>query len=90
MSFDAACHLVVQLDTAIAGVEAGAKHEAACITLVAPTMKGTGIRPERVGETKEGERIYLLNVEQARKLAARCREELDARGMLVPKTQTKG
>lgn len=68
--------LIETLDTAIAAVERGEKHESACCTLVAPTMKGTGIRPEIVSETAKGERVYLLNVTQARKLRKRSAEAL--------------
>lgn len=81
--------LVVQLDAAIRGVEAGAKHESACITLVGPSMKGTGIRPERVGETRAGDGIYLLNVVQARKLLIRARG-LDNPDTLPLKDDPKG
>jgi hypothetical protein len=70
--------LIVQLDTAIRGVEAGAKHKSACITLVG-SMKGTGVRPQRVGDTKDGKPIYLLNVEQARRLLDRAEEAEAAR-----------
>lgn len=69
--------LIVQLETAIRGVEAGAKHKSACITLVG-SMKGTGVRPLRMGDTKDGTPIYLLNVEQARRLLARAKEAEEA------------
>lgn len=68
--------LIETLDTAIAAVERGEKHESACCTLVAPTMKDTGIRPEIVSETTKGERVYLLTVTQARKLRKRAAEAL--------------
>lgn len=79
--------LWVQLDAAIRGVEAGAKHEDACITLVGPSMAGTGIRPKVVSQAASGQKVYLLNVEQARKLRARCAEALDGDDTL---TTTKG
>lgn len=78
--------LIQTLEYSIAAVEAGEKNADACCTLVAPTMKGTGIRPEVVSETTKGERVYLLNVAQARKLLKRA---LDARDMLDTK-KTKG
>lgn len=83
---DVVGRLIQTLEFSIAAVEAKEKHEDACCTLVAPTMKGTGIRPEVVSETKKGERVYLLTVAQARKLLARA---LDARDTLDTKT-TKG
>lgn len=79
--------LIQTLEVAIAAVEAGEKHESACCTLVAPTMKGTGIRPEVVSETKKGERVYLLNVKQARRLLDRA---LDVQDMMDSKTTTRG
>lgn len=79
---DSVSRLIQTLESSIAAVDVGEKHESACCTLVAPTMKGTGIRPEVVSETQKGERVYLLTVDQARRLLKRA---LDARDILVAK-----
>lgn len=78
--------LIQTLEFSIAAVEANEKPADFCCTLVAPTMKGTGIRPEVLTEKANGERIYRITVDQARRLLARA---LDARGTLDTKT-TKG
>lgn len=78
--------LIQTLEFSIAAVEANEKPADFCCTLVAPTMKGTGIRPEVLTEKANGERIYRITEAQARKLLARA---LDAQATLDTKT-TKG
>jgi hypothetical protein len=71
--------LIETLEAAIGEVEAGRKSADCCCTLVAPSMKGTGIRPEMVSEAVSGERVYLLTAKQARKLRERAVEALEAK-----------
>ena len=78
--------LIQTLEFSIAAVEANEKPADFCCTLVAPTMKGTGIRPEVLTEKANGERIYRITVDQARRLLKRA---LDARDTLDVET-TKG
>jgi len=78
--------LIQTLEFAIAAVEANEKPADFCCTLVARTMKGTGVRPEVLTEKANGERIYRITVDQARRLLARA---LDARDTLDVET-TKG
>ena len=70
--------LIQTLEFSIAAAEANEKPADFCCTLVAPTMKGTGIRPEVLTEKENGERIYRITVEQARKLLARAIEARDS------------
>lgn len=71
--------LLGTLETAIVAVEKGEKNEDACCTLVAPpgAMKGAGIRPYLASVKENGDRIYLLNVRQAQKLADRIRDAVE-------------
>lgn len=70
--------LLQTLELSIAAVEANEKPADFCCTLVAPTMKGTGIRPEVLTEKENGERVYLLNVAQCRKLLERAKQAREA------------
>lgn len=79
MSVGSILALINTLEMSIAGVESGDKHPDACCTLVGPSMKDTGIRPEVVSMTPDGDKIYLLNVRQARKLRERCLEGLEVK-----------
>lgn len=78
--------LIQTLESSIAAVEANEKPADFCCTLVAPTMKGTGIRPEVLTEKANGDRIYRITVDQARRLLTRA---LDAQATLDTKT-TRG
>lgn len=69
--------LLGTLETAIEAVEGGEKNAEACCTLVGTSMKDTGIRPKMVSMSQSGERVYLLNVRQARRLRERALEALE-------------